>query len=130
VTNSGVIWKVIGASPRVSFVSDAQPPSIIPSADVSAAGEISRPGVINLAENYDSHWQTLLNGRRIPVKRGANGLPAFNVSEDLLKGNKVNQITILHASQIRRVALSMQVLAFLIVLILALPAGRKRGSIT
>jgi hypothetical protein len=121
---------VVGASPRVALTGDFKSVIPIPSEEVSAAGNISQPGIVNLAENYDSHWQAILNGKEIPLRKNANGLPSYTVTPEMLTNKGVNQITILHTSQVRRIALSFQVLAFLVVFILALPAGRKKGSIS
>jgi GT2 family glycosyltransferase len=127
ITNAGVVWKVIGAIPRVSYLSTNKTVSNINSEDVSASGKISTPGTLNVAENYDSHWDALLNGKPLKIAKNAQGLPSFIVTQSDLSSTGNNQITVVHTNQTRRIALAFQVLAFLVIFVLALPAGRRRG---
>ena len=78
-TADGIVWKVIGASPRVLFTSRTGGIQTIPSLDISASGDVDRPGVITLAEKFDKNWHLLLDGTPIPVLDSAGWLTGWNV---------------------------------------------------
>ena len=122
-TTAGIAWRVSGASPRILFVDDLSKARIQVSAtDVGGSGQVDRAGVVTLAEKFDSHWKLLLDGISIPLERSDIGLPTYH----LPRGGKINLI---HDGTAHRALISLQLLTLIIVVVLALPAGRKRKDI-
>jgi GT2 family glycosyltransferase len=121
-TSSGIIWKVVGAHPRVSYIDPSNKVHMIPSGDIGAVDNLSQPGVITIAEKYDSGWRLLSNGRPVALTQSANGLPQFQVTEP-------GPIALSHNATKRRGLLSLQLIFILTVVVLALPAGRRRREV-
>ena len=121
-TSSGVIWKVVGAHPRVSYVDSSNKVHMIPSGDVGAIDNLPQPGVITVAEKFDSGWRLLSNGRPVALTQSANGLPQFRVTEP-------GPISLSHNATKRRGLLSLQLIFILTIVVLALPAGRRRREV-
>ena len=121
-TSSGVIWKVVGAHPRVSYVDPSNKVHMIPSGDIGAVDNLPQPGVITIAEKYDSGWRLLSNGRPVALTQSANGLPQFQVTEP-------GSISLSHNATKRRGLLSLQLIFILTIVVLALPAGRRRREV-
>jgi glycosyltransferase involved in cell wall biosynthesis len=121
-TPNGIVWKVVGASPRVLFVGRDKSTSVVPSSDISAQADISQPGIVLIAEKYDQNWRLLLDGQRIPLQRSSNGLPVFTIPHS-------GHIIVLYDATLHRGLLSLQLIALLAVIVLALPAGRRKREI-
>ncbi len=121
-TSNGIVWKVVGASPRVLFVAQDKSTMTIPSTDFSAETNVTQPGVIVVAEKYDQDWRLLLDGVRIPLEHAANGLPIFTIPH-------AGRVTVLHDGTFHRTLISLQLIFLLSVIVLALPAGRRRREV-
>jgi hypothetical protein len=121
-TPSGIVWKVLGASPRVLFIAKDNSRLIVPSSNFSADGDVSQPGLVVVAEKYDQSWRLLLDGQRVPLQHAANGLPVFTISHP-------GHITVLHDGTLHRALLSLQSIFLLLVIVLALPAGRRKREV-
>jgi GT2 family glycosyltransferase len=122
-TDSGIVWKVFGSLPRLSFINPyINQGSSLNSGNVSAEGNVTVPGRINLAEKYDGNWKLLLNGKPIPVTHSAIGQPVFDLPEG---GDFVLDFD----GTKRRALISIEGIIFLAVLVLALPAGRRRKEL-
>ena len=120
--NSGIVWKVMGSDSRI--VEKLSNGATIPinSSDVGGQGEITAPGSILLAEKFDKGWKLLANGVPVPVEHSSYGVPVFKVSQP-------GPVTLLHDGTLRRGLLSFQLLCLLTVIVLALPAGRRRSEV-
>jgi uncharacterized membrane protein YfhO len=94
----------------------------IPSTDFSAETNVSQPGVVVVAEKYDQGWQLLLDGVRIPLEHASNGLPIFTIPH-------AGRVTVLHDGTLHRTLISLQLIFLLSVIVLALPAGRRRREV-
>jgi len=121
-TADGIVWKVIGASPRVLFTSRTGGIQTIPSLDISASGDVDRPGVITLAEKFDKNWHLLLDGTPIPVLENSDGLPTFTLPTG-------GHIELSHDGTKHRALISLQLLVLLVSVVMALPAGRRRKEV-
>jgi GT2 family glycosyltransferase len=121
-TPAGVIWKVIASHSRVSLSQASGAISKLDSNDVGAMTQALTPGVITVAEKYDSGWRLLLNGSKAKLEKSSLGLPTFTLLNS-------GTITLLHDGTKRRALLSIELIALLAVIVLALPAGRRRGDI-
>ena len=122
-TSNGIVWKVMGASPRVLFVGQDKSTLVVPSTNVSAEVNLTQPGVIYIAEKYDQNWRLLLDGQRVPLEHAANGLPIFTILH-------AGHVTVLYDGTLHRTLLSIQLIALLVVIVLALPAGRRKREIS
>jgi len=89
---------------------------------VGAMSKVSSPGVITLAEKYDSGWHMLFDGTPLKLEQSNIGLPTFAVSD-------AGTITLLHDGTKRRALVSIEFISLLTVIVLALPAGRRRREI-
>ncbi len=121
-TNSGIIWQIVGSKPRVSIQDVSGAITQINSTKVGAIGEITTPGTITLAEKFDTGWKLIVNGNQVKVSESELGLPTFVVSE-------VGAITLLHDGTKHRALISAQLIALLTVVVLSLPAGRRRREV-
>ncbi|MEN9324320.1 MAG: hypothetical protein RL414_74, partial [Actinomycetota bacterium] len=120
-TKDGIVWKVLGAAPRVIFIGTNYH-QVISSTDVSAEADLPMAGVVRVAEKFDSHWRLLLDGKRIPLTQSDDGLPTFVIPQ-------AGHITLSHDATLHRALLSFQLIALLSVIVLALPAGRRRREV-
>lgn len=121
-TKDGVIWKVNKAHARVSFQNKAGQFFTINSTDKSANGYISSVGVVIVAEKYDPSWKLLLNGKNVTLEKNEFGLPIFRI-------NQPGEVLMTHDGTARRGWISIQLIIILSVVILALPAGRRRREV-
>jgi hypothetical protein len=121
-TPAGIVWKIIGASPRVLFIGADMKSKTVSSTDFSAEADLDQPGTVTIAEKYDQNWRLLLDGQRIPLQHATNGLPIFTISH-------AGHITVLHDGTLHRTLISLQLIFLLAVVVLALPAGRRKREV-
>jgi hypothetical protein len=121
-TSAGIVWKVVGAAPRVLFVGADLKPKLVPSSDFSAEADLDQPGTVTIAEKYDQNWRLLLDGQRVPLQHGKNDLPTFTIPH-------AGHITVLHDGTMHRTLISLQLIFLLAVIVLALPAGRRKREV-
>ena len=121
-SSAGVVWKVVGSSGRLSeLLPDG---SYVPIKANDSGGEatLTSPGKVRLAEKYDRSWKLLSNGVAAKLSQSEFGVPVFQVSQP-------GPITLLHDGTMRRAFLSIQLLGLLLIIILGLPAGRRRSEV-
>ena len=118
-TKDGVVWKVDKAHARVTYQNKVGKFFPISSSDTAATSFVPGEGVILLAEKFDKSWQLLLNGKVMALEQHPFGIPMFKISEP-------GEISLTHDGTSRRAWISVQLIALLTVIVLALPAGRKR----
>jgi hypothetical protein len=76
-----------------------------------------------LAETYSDAWQIYQDGFRLAKIENENGLPTFEVTTG-------GDILIVHDGTARRAWISFFIIALVTVVVLALPAGRRRSEIS
>ena len=121
-TAGGIVWHVVGAAPRVIFTSAKGTSTGLSSNDISANDVVKGPGTITVAENYDQRWRLISAGLPIPLRHSLSGLPTFTVVS-------AGSISLSFDGTAHRAWLSLQLLSLLIVIVLALPAGRRRREV-
>jgi GT2 family glycosyltransferase len=121
-TKDGVIWKVNNANARITLVDGNGQKFSLASNDKSSNAYAAKPGTILLAEKYDDAWKLLLNGRNINLVKSEFGIPAFVI-------DMPGDISLIHDGSARRGWVSLQLIAVLTLIVLALPAGRKRKEV-
>jgi GT2 family glycosyltransferase len=122
-TQSGILWRITGISDRLVFTDPKGNASGILGGDAAAPTVTKGPGMISLAENYDSAWQIIQNGEMLVRSRGQYGLPQF-------QSNGAGVFSLIHDGTTRRAWLALEMIVLLIVLIMALPAGRRKREIS
>ena len=119
----GVLWKIAGNSARVKFISKDAEPMALPSNRISANFKIPNSGEILLAERFSSGWRLLVDGQFVKPEITAEGLTKFKVETP-------GDALLIHDGTLRRGALSLQFIAWVVLIILTLPAGRRKREIS
>ncbi len=122
-TSAGIIWRVQGALPRVSFTDTSGNTSQISASDIGAQDVVKSAGIVSVAEKFDTGWHLLLNGSPVKESASANGVPQFVI-------NTPGTINLLQDGTKRRALISLQLIALLSVIVLSLPAGRRRRELS
>jgi len=121
-TKDGVVWKVDKAHARVTYQNTVGTFFPVSSTDKAATAFVSGEGVILLAEKFDKSWQLLLNGKIVALEQHPFGIPMFKIAEP-------GEISLTHNGTSRRAWISIQLIALITAVVLALPAGRKRREV-
>ncbi len=122
-TSVGVVWRVTGVTGRLIFTSKVGTQSLLQAGEIGARTTVNGPGSITLTEIYDRSWQILENGYRLERLVNEHGLPQFQVTE-------AGEISLIHDGTIRRGWISLQLIIWIVITILALPAGRRKREIS
>jgi GT2 family glycosyltransferase len=122
-TSLGVVWKVTAPASRLMFVGADGVRKELEAGEVGARTYVPSTGTLILTETYNRSWQVLQNGYRLDRSKNEQGLPTFTVTEP-------GEISLIHDGTIRRGWLSLQLIIFVIVLVMALPAGRRKSDIS
>ena len=122
-TSLGVVWKVTAPASRLMFVGADGVRKELEAGEVGARTFVPSAGTLILTETYNRSWQVLENGYRLDRNKNEQGLPTFTVTEP-------GEISLIHDGTIRRAWLSLQLIFFVIVLVMALPAGRRKSDIS
>ena len=121
-TPIGIVWHIVGSSPRVALLNSAGKSAMIPAGDVGVLGVTTSPGRVTLAEKYDRGWRLILNGVNIPLEHADSGLPIFTLPAS-------GKVTVLFDGTAHRALISLELLTLLIAVVMALPSGRKRRQV-
>lgn len=121
-TQAGIVWRVAGISDRLVFTNSSGKSVALPTGDVSARVGSPGAGTLTLAENYDTSWKIIQNGKQLVRSRNSNGLPQFEVQQS-------GEFSLIHDGTSRRAWLSLEMIVFLSVLLMVIPSGRRRGEI-
>ena len=108
---------------RLVFVGDDGVRELLETGVEGARTIVLGKGRILLTENFDRSWQILQNGYRLERLRSEQGLPFFIATES-------GEISLLHDGTIRRAWLSFEIIIWVIVVIFALPSGRRKREIS
>ena len=122
-TTDGIVWKVSKPTGRLVFTNIKGEVTLLASGGIGVTTSVPGPGVITLTENYDLGWQILQNGLKLERSENEDGLPQFKVLE-------TGEFTLIHDGTLRRGALSLQFIAWVVLIILTLPAGRRKREIS
>jgi GT2 family glycosyltransferase len=122
-TSAGVVWRVAGVTGRLVLVGKDGDRELLEAGEVGARVIVTHPGEILLTENYDRSWLVLQNGYRLERTISELGLPVFIATQS-------GEISLLHDGTIRRAWLSFQLIALIVVIIAAAPAGRRKREIS
>ena len=121
-TKDGVVWKVEKSHARVTYQNTQGKFFPISSTDKASTSYVSGQGVILLAEKYDKAWHLLLNGKVVPIEQHPFGIPMFKISEP-------GEFSLTHDGTNRRAWISIQLVALISAIVLALPAGRRKREV-
>jgi hypothetical protein len=120
-TDEGTSWKVSGALSHISFLSNTGAYRAIPGGEFGASGYLDSPGSVVVTEKYDDRWKMVINGKLISAEKTENGLPRFVITEP-------GDFVLYHDGTARRGWISLQIIFATTVVILALPARRRRSQ--
>ncbi|MFM7542560.1 MAG: glycosyltransferase [Actinomycetales bacterium] len=121
-TDEGITWKVSEALPHVLFISSGGKRIVIPSDSKGASGILIGPGQLLVSEKFDSRWKVLLDQELIRASESEFGTPVFQIPA-------AGEFTLYHDATSRRAWISFQLIAFFSLIVLALPARRRRSDI-
>ena len=121
-TSAGIIWKVLASSPRAILTDSNGVVTALKSSSVGVTDTTVSPGTITLAEKYDGGWRLIVGGKLQKLSKSPIGLPTFTV-------NDVGNINLSYDGTKRRAFLSLELVTLLTVIVLALPAGRRRKEV-
>jgi len=122
-TSAGVVWRVAGVTGRLVFVGADGERTLLDTGEIGARTNVNRPGRILLTESFDRSWQILENGYRLERVRSEQNLPVFIATE-------AGEISLLHDGTIRRAWLSFEIITWILVIVFATPAGRRKREIS
>ena len=122
-TSLGVVWKVTAPASRLMFIGEDGVRKELQAGEVGARTLVPSAGTLILTETYNRSWQILENGYRLDRGKNEQGLPIFTVTEP-------GEISLIHDGTVRRGWLSLQLIFFVLVLVMALPAGRRKSDIS
>ena len=120
-TESGIVWRVLVEAGRIKFTDYSGKVEILESKGVRSF--VPAPGTITLAETYSDAWQIYQDGFRLAKIENENGLPTFEVATG-------GDILIIHDGTVRRAWISFFIIALITLVVLALPAGRRKSEIS
>lgn len=121
-TSAGVVWKIAGNTGRVLFTNTSGKTSVLPVSQFEFEVTVPEAGILTLTENYAQGWRAMQEGQRLTRNRSVDNLPIFEVS-------KSGSVSLLYDGTIRRAWVSLQAILLITVIVLALPAGRRRREI-
>ena len=122
-TSVGVVWRVEGVTGRLVLIDKDGDRELLEAGEIGARVIVTHPGKILLTESYDRSWLVLQNGYRLERTLSELGLPMFIATQS-------GEISLLHDGTIRRAWLSYQIIAWIVVIIAAAPAGRRKREIS
>ncbi len=119
-TSVGIVWKISGNTGATLFTNTSGKTSVVQQGKLGIT--VNEPGELTLTENYSRGWRAMQDGSRLQRKVSVDGLPVFTVTEPGL-------VTVMYDGTSRRAWLSFQTIVLVTVVVLALPAGRRRREI-
>lgn len=125
-TSEGILWEVSGLSSRIRFIpeddgSEEPGVSAVPSELVGAEFDLAGPGVLQLAESFDSRWRILQGGTVLRPEQNELGLTEFRIPE-------AGRAVLFHDGTIHRAGISAQLAVIGLLLFFALPRGRRQSE--
>lgn len=120
-TKAGIVWKVTAPTGKLIFTDYSGAISILENTGIKA--NVPEPGTVTITENYSDKWRIYQDGFRSARIQDTNGLPTFEVTNS-------GEITVFHDGTTRRAWISFFLIVFVTVVVLALPAGRRKREIS
>ncbi len=120
-TKAGIVWKVVAPTGKLIFTDYSGAVSVLENKGIKA--NVPEPGTVTITENYSSGWRIYQDGFRSARIQDVNGLATFEVTNS-------GEITVFHDGTARRAWISFFLIVFVTVVVLALPAGRRRREIS
>jgi len=121
-TADGTTWRLVGNSDRLVFKTIDGKVQTLESNDISANFKVDSPGVLRLAENFDSNWKVIGNGKYVEKITNSNLLPEFKIETP-------GDYLLIHDGTTRRALMSLQIIFLISALIMAAPAGRRKRDL-
>jgi GT2 family glycosyltransferase len=119
-TDAGIVWKTVGKTGKILFKDLSGKSSVLTQGTLGIT--VNSPGEIIVTENYSSGWRAMQDGQRLERTRSVDGMPVFIVE-------KPGLVTLMYDGTLRRAWVSLQIIVVATVLVMALPAGRRRREI-
>lgn len=120
-TNYGIVWKVVGATGQFIFTDS----NGVRSQLLENSGLLHLPGAgtLTLTESYSRGWKLIQDGKPLMRLKNDDGLTAFSVDEE---GDAI----LTYDGRVRRAWVSLNFIVLLTVMVMALPAGRRKREIS
>jgi GT2 family glycosyltransferase len=122
-TAAGVVWQVARETGRLIFKSENGMTIFLETGIEGARTNLPSAGTLVLTETYNRSWQVLQDGFRLERSKNEQGLPIFKVEQP-------GEISLIHDGTIRRGWISLQLIFFVTLVVLALPSGRRKREIS
>jgi GT2 family glycosyltransferase len=122
-TSLGVVWSVSQPTGRLLFINEDGVRTVLEAGDFGARTYVPSAGTLILTESSNRSWQVLQNGYRLIRTNNDMGLPTFKVTES-------GEVSLIHDGTVRRAWLSLQLIFLVVVIVMALPAGRRKREIS
>jgi hypothetical protein len=122
-TSAGVVWQVARETGRLIFKAENGTTIFLESGVEGARTNLPSAGTLVLTETYNRSWQVLQDGYRLERSKNEQGLPTFKVEQP-------GEISLIHDGTVRRGWISLQLIFFVTLLVLALPGGRRKREIS
>jgi GT2 family glycosyltransferase len=122
-TSAGVVWQVVEETGRLIFTTSSGTKIFLESGVEGARTNLPSAGTLVLTETYNRSWQVLQDGYRLERSKNEQGLPTFKVEQ-------AGEISLIHDGTIRRGWISLQLILFITLFVLALPGGRRKREIS
>jgi GT2 family glycosyltransferase len=122
-TSAGVVWQVARETGRLIFKAENGTTIFLESGIEGARTNLPSAGTLVLTETYNRSWQVLQDGFRLERSKNEQGLPTFKVEQP-------GEISLIHDGTIRRGWISLQLIFFVTLIVLALPGGRRKREIS
>jgi len=119
-TNAGIVWKTAGKTGQILFKDSSGKSSVLVQGKLGIS--VNSPGEMTVTENYSRGWRAMQDGQRLDRTRNVDGMPVFIVE-------KPGLVTLMYDGTLRRAWVSLQIIVVVTVLVMALPAGRRRREI-
>jgi hypothetical protein len=119
-TNVGIVWKISVNTGAILFTDSSGNSSVVQQGKLGIT--VNEPGELTVTENYSQGWRAMQDGSRLERKRSVDGMPVFTVTEP-------GTVTLMYDGTSRRAWISFQTIVIVTVIVLALPAGRRRREI-
>ncbi len=119
-TSAGIVWETSIDTGEILFTNLSGKTSVLPLGTLGIT--VNEPGELTVTENFSRGWRAMQDGSRLERKRNVDGLPVFTVT-------KPGLVTMMYDGTSRRALVSFQFIVLVTVMVLALPAGRRRREI-
>jgi hypothetical protein len=131
-TREGILWQISGTTSRLKFLprvvdgangGKAENEIIeLPSETVGAEFDLPSPGIVQLAEVFNSRWRALHGGKVLLPTKSDLGLTQFEIPD-------MGRVVIFHEGTSHRAGIALQLAAVGLLLFFALPRGRRQREL-